>query len=87
MVQLNGWGWLIKVYQSTVYSGIKLSRGGGGGEQKRANQGRKLSIQSVTKNLPDCSIGVMNLGLDHIPKRIDIFLDVKYRQGHDASEP
>jgi hypothetical protein len=58
-----------------------------GATKKRANWGRNLSIKNVTKNLPDCSIGVMNLRFDHIPKLIDIFLDVKHRQRHGASEP
>jgi len=29
----------------------------------------------------------MNLGLDHIPKLIDVFLDIEHRQRHGTSEP
>jgi len=56
--------------------------------KKPDNQGgKRLSIRDVTKNLPDRSIGVMNLGFDHVPKPINIFLDIKHRQRHGASDP
>jgi hypothetical protein len=46
-----------------------------------------MSTKNATEDLPDCSVGVMNLGFDHIPRLIDIFRDVKHRQRHGASEP
>jgi len=56
--------------------------------KKPDNHGRnRLPMQDVTKNLPDRSIGVMNLGFDHVPKPINIFLDIKHRQRHGTSDP
>ena len=56
--------------------------------KKPDDQGEKqLPTRDVTKNLPDRSIGVMNLGFDHVPKPVNIFLDIKHRQRHGASDP
>jgi len=76
MVHLNGGGWLSEVSVASVLR----DRGGG-------TAGRGPPVRGVTGNLPDRSVGVMNLGFDHIPKPIDIFLDVEHRQRHGTSEP
>jgi len=46
-------------------------------------------ILDVVKNSnsPDYSVRVVDLGLDHISKAIDIFLDVEHRQRHGTREP
>ena len=48
--------------------------------KEEGNLWRKLPTRDVMKSLPDRSIGVTNLGFDHVPKPINIFLDVKHRQ-------
>ena len=73
MAYLKGLGWLNKVSVSNT----KINQRAGG----------KTLIGDVTKNSPDRSIGVMNLGLHNVPKPVNIFLDVEHRQRHGTSEP
>ena len=52
-----------------------------------AERGRQSAtgVWDGTKGLPDRSTRVTNLGLDHIPKLINVLLDVEHRQRHGTA--
>ena len=55
--------------------------------QEREDEWRRTAVRNVEKNSPDCSVRVINLGLDHVPEPVNVFPDVKHRQRHGASKP
>ena len=58
-------------------------------EQRRVTRPELVTsvIRIRHQSLPDHSVAVTHPRLDHVPKLIDIFLDVEHRQRHSTGKP